>query len=426
MKTANDPVGKKKDPPPVPSQQEIDRAAAVATTPTATRRPFSPWKIILPLLILGLAVTGAKVIVNTKPVPTAKETPERVEAVEIIAVQPQTVTLSVASQGTVRPRIETQLTAEVVGRIEEVSENFRPGGFIRKGEMLIRIDPVNYESAVATAQANLAQARLVLAQEIALAEQAEADWSDLGRGDPNDLALRKPQLEQAQAVLISAEAELRRAERDLERTEVRAPYDGRVRQQGVDLGQFIGNNMQIGVIYSTDIAEVFLPLDDSEVSRLILPEAIDGPDVDGPAVRLSATFGGQQYHWEGHLVRTGAAFDSRSRLLDAVAEIHDPLAKDPEQPGRPVLKPGMFVEAEIVGREVSDSYVIPRIALRENNTVLVAQEDNTLERREVEVVQANTKQAIIRGGLETGDRVITSPMEYVIIGMKLKVTEKES
>ncbi|MGE9296790.1 MAG: efflux RND transporter periplasmic adaptor subunit [Puniceicoccales bacterium] len=404
-----------------PSGVSEDAPAPVAPS-QMKKRGISPWQIILPFIVLGLGFAAMAYIINTKPEPKSTEPPKRVALVEVLAVEPQNIRLSVQSQGTVRPRVETRLTAEVAGRVEEISPNFRPGGFIKKGEMLVRIDPTDYEAAVATAQANLAQAKFNLEQEKALSEQAAADWKDLGRGDPSDLALRKPQMEQANSAIQSAEAALLRAQRDLERTEMRAPYDGRVTEQSVDVGQFVGGNAALGVIYGTDVAEVFLPLDATELSRLELPTDIDERSVHGPKVKLTATFGAKQFHWEGYIARMGAAFDTRSRLLDAVVAVDDPLARDPAQPDRPALKPGLFVTANIEGRKADGAYVIPRRALREGDTVLVAKPDNKLSRREVTVVQADTERAIISQGLEPGDRVITSPMEYVVEGMNLKIS----
>lgn len=410
------------------SDSSVDKTPPLpqSQSPATKNRGVTPWKIILPIVILIAAAFVGKVIVNSKPQPEKKTPPPRVVAVEVVNVQPETVRLSVESQGTVRPRMETQLTAEVAGRIESVSPNFREGGIIKKGEVLIQIETVDYEAALANAQAQLAQAKFTLAQEQAQSEQAAADWEDLGRGDPSDLALRKPQLEQAQAMIDSSKAGVIRAERNLERTKLRAPYDGRVIAQNVDLGQYVGANTVIGMIYATDVAEVFLPLSSHELGRLDLPSGLDAnDDITGPKVTLSTDYGNRRYTWEGQIIRTGAQFDSRSRLLDVVVEITDPLATDRNQPGRPPLKPGTYVEAQIQGREVRDAYSIPRSALREGDTVLIAKADDTLTQREVVVIQADTEKAVISEGLEPGDRVITSPVEYVIEGMKLVIDNGE-
>lgn len=391
-------------------------------SPTQHKQGVTPWKIVLPPVLIILAVIVGKVIVESKPEPKTVEAKPRVVAVETVSVQPETVRLSVESQGAVRPRVETTLTAEVAGRVESVSSNFREGGFIKKGEVLIRIDPIEYEAALANAKANLAQAKFNLAQEEALSEQAAADWEDLGRGEPTELALRKPQLDQAKSMIESAEAGVIRAERNLERTELRAPYDGRVVTQAVDIGQFVGANTTLGTIYATDVAEVFLPLSNEELARLDLPSDLDNNDQkQGPQATLSTNYGNRRYTWMGQVVRTGSTFDQRSRLLDVVVEVNDPLAVDPDQPGRPPLKPGKFVQATIEGRRVEEAITIPRSALREGDTVLIAKADDTLNRRAVTVIQADTQHAIISEGLQAGDRVIISPVEYVIEGMKLQV-----
>ncbi|WP_309396489.1 efflux RND transporter periplasmic adaptor subunit [Cerasicoccus maritimus] len=398
-----------------------------AESPAAQKRGVTPWKILLPIVILVIAGGLGKLIIESKPEPDKKAPPARVVAVETVTVEPEAIRLSVDSQGAVQPRVQTQLTAEVSGRIESVSPTFREGGFIKKGEVLIQIEKVDYEAALANAQAELAQSKFNLAQEVAQSEQAQADWEDLGRGEPTDLALRKPQLEQAKALIKSAEAGVERAERNLERTTVRAPYDGRVVEQTADVGQFIAANGVLGKIYASDVAEVYLPLSDAELARLDLPSGLDDMEsIKGPQVTLMTDFGNRRYTWQGRVVRTGAAFDSRSRLLDVVVEIENPLAADPEQPGRPGLKPGKFVQAHVEGRLAEGSFSIPRFALREGDTVLIAQADDTLTRREVVVIQADTERAVISEGLEAGDRVITSPVEYVIEGMQLVVENGES
>jgi len=205
------------DPRPLPVAPEASR-------PSTEKGGVSPWQIFVPVIVLGLGVFAMRAIINSKPEPQGRERSPRVAVVETITVQPQEVHLSVDSQGTVRPRVQTRLTAEVSGRVEAVSPNFRPGGFISQGEVLVRLDPTDYEAAVADANANLAQARFALAQEEALAEQALADWEELGRGEASDLALRKPQMEQARSATQSAEAALVRAQRNRERTQMRAPY----------------------------------------------------------------------------------------------------------------------------------------------------------------------------------------------------------
>ncbi|WOO41833.1 efflux RND transporter periplasmic adaptor subunit [Rubellicoccus peritrichatus] len=384
-------------------------------------------KVILPIIVLILAGLISYGIISMKPEPERKEPSPPMAFVEVIEVEASPTQLAVKSQGTVQARTQTTLSAEVSGRILKVSPAFRPGGFFKKGEVLLEIDPADYESELALEKSNLAQAELQLEEEQAQSEQAALDWKDLGRGEPTSLALREPQIRQAQAALESAEARVERAKRDLDRTKVIAPYNGRILEQMVDLGGYVTGNpgTALATIYSTDVAEVRLPVSNEELARLDLPFAYmnEANDV-GPKVVLSAEHGGKQYHWDGMIVRTEATIDPRSRLTFIVAEVVDPYVRDPDHPGRPPLKVGMFVKAEIEGFMIDDVVVIPRYALREGNTVLIETADSTLERRNVVVVQSDQETAVIAEGLNDGDQVITSPVEYIVEGMAVKSTSK--
>ncbi len=386
------------------------------------------------ILVLAVLVVTAIVcyfVVALKPEPERTEPEPLSPPVEYLVAAPEAVQLSVKSQGTVQPRTRTTLTAEVAGRIVSVSPDFEPGGFFDKGQTLLQIDDADLKAALAIEEANLAQAEYNLAQEQALAEQARIDWEDLGEGDPTSLALREPQIKQAKAVLASAEARVEKARRDLERSTVKAPYACLVEQQLVDLGSYVTGNpgTQLATIYATDTAEVRLPLSTDELALIELPLAFLGEGVAlGPEVTLTASHGGKTYTWQGRIIRTEASIDPRSRLIYVVAAVDDPYGRDPAHPNRPPLRAGLFVEAEIQGRALPEVYVIPRYALREGSSVLIAAGDDTLRRKAVGVAQATEEQALITEGLAPGDRVITSPVEYAIEGMSITpVTgEKES
>lgn len=386
-------------------------------------------KVILPIIVLAIAVGISVFIIKMKPEPVRQAAEPVVAKVAVVEPERTPVKLSVYSQGTVQAQTRTTLTAEVAGRIIAVSPNFRPGGFFKKGEVLVEIDPADYEANLAMEQANLAQAELTLAQEVAQAEQAAIDWEQLGNGEPTALALRKPQIRQAEAALASAAARVAKAERDLERTRVFAPYNGRVLEQSVDVGGFVsgGPTSPVGSIYSTDVAEVRLPVSDDELARLDLPfEYVGDEAIEGPPVLLTAKTGPREWRWLGRIVRTEASIDERSRLTFLVAEVKNPYVRDPDFPNRPPLKVGMFVQARIEGIPMEEAVVIPRYALRENQTVLVATPGDTLARRSVTVAQSDDETAILTEGLEAGDRIIVSPMEYPIEGMGLVVEGPES
>jgi len=374
-------------------------------------------KTILPILILLAAVGITTVLVIFKP-DAAEVTPERpVTNVEVIEVQPESIQLTVKSQGTVLPRTESDLSAEVSGRIIEVADNFRPGGSFRTGDVLMKIDPADYEAAAANAAAELANAQLALAQEKAQAEQAAADWEALGDGEASDLTLRKPQLAQANARIASAEANLKRAQRDLARTELSAPFDGRVLSTSADLGQFISAApaSPIARIYATDRAEIRLPVTTREA------ELLEPKDRRQRFVRLQKANTPNSPTWIARFVRMEATIDPNSRLLYAVVEIEDPFAPNKNNPK--ALRRGQFVTAEIEGRGVSDAYVLPRYALRSSDTVYIVSEAGTLETRTVTIIKCDAEKAIITEGLKPGERVAISPVAYYIENMPVEVIE---
>jgi RND family efflux transporter MFP subunit len=371
-------------------------------------------KKLLPILFLIIAAALTALLVIFQP--KAKEvTPERpVTSVEFITVSPEPIQLTVYSQGTVMPRTESDLSVEVSGRIIAVSDNFRAGAYIVKDEILLRIDAADYEAAVATRAAELASARLTLAQETALAEQATDDWAALGQGEPSALTLRQPQLARAEARIKSAEAILKQAQRDLAQTEIKAPYAGRVLSKSVDLGQYVTANpaAPIARIYAVDTAEIRLPVTEREAAFL------DTSNKAPAEVRFYKTNTANSHIWTGKLARMEATIDPSSRLLYAVAEVQNPFAE-------PAMRRGLFVKAEITGRIIPNAYALPRYALRGSDTVYVLSGENTLQTRTVEIVTSDAERVIIRSGLEPGERVAISPIAYYIENMLVRIIEAQ-
>jgi RND family efflux transporter MFP subunit len=369
-------------------------------------------KFILPILILLIAVSITATLVIFRP-DAAQITPERpITSIEVIAVQPQSVQLTVSSQGTLLPTVETDLIAEVSGRVIKVSDSFRIGNHFRKGDRLIKIDPADYEAAAASAAAHLADAQLALAQEQAQFKQAAADWQALGNGEASALTLRKPQLAQAEARMASAEAKLKRAHRDLARSEIIAPYDGIVLSKQVDLGQFVTANPgnPIGRIYATGSAEVRLPITEKEATLL---------DQRSKRQRfVTLTQGTSGLTLTAPLNRIEDNVDPSSRLLYVVARVPAPFDPKPDQPA---LRRGSFLQAEIEGRMLSDAYVLPRYALRGSDTVYIVNDSGTLETRRVQIIKSDAQEVIITAGLQPGERVATSPIAYYVENMAVEL-----
>ena len=382
-------------------------------------------KALLPLVIVAAALLGAvTMIMNRPPVETLTPVIEP-PGVRVHEVTLSDAPLSVTSQGTVRPRTESQLVPEIAGRVTWVAPSFAEGGFFEAGDVLVMIDPFDYEQALVSARSQLAQARLRLAEEEAEAEVAQREWETLGRGDPRELALRKPQLEDARASVAAAEAGVDRATRDLQRAEIVAPYAGRVRTKNVDIGQYVRVGDALATVYAVDVAEIRLPLPDDELAYLDLPLSYRGVQQQAqPGVTLRATFAGETHVWNGRIVRTESEIDSVSRMVHAVAEVEDPYAPGPN-PNRPPLAVGMYVEAEISGRTVRDVAVLPRQALRGRDQVLVVTPDDRLSFRAVDVLRTSTESVILRAGLQANELVVISPLDTPTDGMRVQLADAD-
>ena len=383
--------------------------------------------ILLPVVVIAAGWFGAWTMIKAREKPEPQPVEVQPPLVRVIKVQLETVRLTVQAEGTVRPRTETEMVPEVSGRVVEISPSLAAGGFFEEGDVLLKIDPREYELDVVRSRAAVAQAELRVATEEQEAEVARKEWESLGEGEPTSLVLREPQIAEAKAALASAQAALDRAKYDLERTTVRAPYAGRVWEKRIDRGQFVTRGSQIARIYSVDVAEVRLPIPDQELAFVDLPLAYRGRsgNANRPRVKIRATFAGKKHEWRGRIVRTEGEIDAQSRMVRAVAQIEDPYGYT-AHPGRPPLAVGMFVEAEIQGRLAPNVVSLPRTALRAGDQVLVVDEESRLRFRAVEILRAERDRVIVRSGLREGERVCVSIVETAVEGMKVRTVEQES
>lgn len=380
-------------------------------------------KIILPIIIMALGLLITVVLIKSRgPVPTRPQH-EYTPLVRVIEVQPSDYQLTVPAHGTVKPRTEAKLVCEVAGRIIDVASSFADGGLFKRGDVLVRIDPRDYELAVVTARGVIAQARVTAELEEAEAEVARKEWNELGEGKASPLATRELQLEQARAALASAEASLERAERNLARTHITAPYNGRIRSKLVDIGQYVSPGTPVADVFAVDYVEVPLPIHDAELAYLDMPVTYNGyPHTeDDPMVILSAEFAGRQCSWSGRIVRVEGEIDPVSRMVNVVAQVDDPYGSAGVEAGA-ALAVGLFVDAEIFGREVEGAVVLPRSAIRGENKVLVVDDESRLRFREVEILRVSRTEAVITGGLSAGERVCVSLLEAVTDGMRVRTS----
>jgi RND family efflux transporter MFP subunit len=378
-------------------------------------------KSVLPILVVLLGVVAATGLLRVRPMVATHRAARPLPLVRAMAVQLQDVQLRVEAQGSITPRTESDLVAEVAGRITWVSPNLAAGGFFEKDELLARIDASDYELAVERAEAALTRAQ----SELALARaHLERRRSLAERGVVSAAALDEAVSAErvATAVVRDARAFRSQARRDLERSRIVAPFAGRVREKRVDVGQFVSRGVGVARIYAVDYAEVRLPIPDREAAFLDLPIDYRGEagESDGPEVLLRARFAGREYTWTGTIVRTEGEMDPRTRMIQTVARIQDPYGRS-AQPERPPLAVGMFVKAEISGRLLEDIVVLPRSALRGRDQVVVVDAENRLRLRRIEILRKERETVVIAGGLAPGELVCTSPLETVDEGSEVKI-----
>ncbi len=388
-----------------PSQYAVHNLLGVSSVSRQSKR------YLLIAGMLGFAVLGSVGMMTMKPEPQKKDIDTRDPLVDILVLEPLSTTFQVRSQGTVRPRTETILSAEVSGTITRISPKFIAGGVFQAGEELMRVDPTNYTVVVDKAEALVKQ------------RQIEFDGAQKLR---NQGYRAESELASAAAALASAKAELVRANRDFERTYIRLPYEGIVRAKETDIGQFVTPGSRLGVVFATDYAEVRLPLTDLDLAFVNLPDAAEitsSGGGNGPMVTLTAVQQGIEKSWRAQIVRGEGVVDEKSRVTYAVARIKDPYQLHGE--GNP-LPMGTFVAARIDGSEVLNVMRVPQSAVRGSGQLLFIDNDNKLRIRQVEVIRSDAEYAYIRDGATVGERVVLTTLETPINGMALRTEADES
>jgi RND family efflux transporter MFP subunit len=381
------------------------------------------WALLV--FVVGGGLSYALLVGKPRPEP---ESPVTIAppVVDVVMVIPSVRSLSVETQGTVRPLREIKLASQVGGRVEFVSPRFAQGGFFAAHEPLVKVEDVDYHFVIARAESQVAAAKQRVAEEQGRALQAKREWRNLGSDQANALFLRKPQLASAQAALKASEADLAAAQLDLSRTSISAPFNGRVSEKYVDIGQFVAPGTPIATVYDTDVAQVRLPLTDRQVALLDLPLHYDQETADalsGTDVQLRTRFANKEWEWRGRLVRTDASIDVDSRVVYAVVEIENPFARDPETE-RPPLSPGLFVNATISGRSLPQVTQLPRSALRSDGSVMIVDSKQRAESRAVQVLQSDTSNVWVQG-LSKGEQVIVNEPTLILAGMKVSVNVAE-
>jgi len=384
-------------------------------------------QLLIALIIAMVGGLVAVVIISFPPQTDRREDDVKPPTVvQVLRVNPERLRMDVRSQGRVAAQTEIDLVTGVAGNIIKISPAFVSGGFFKKGDLLVSIDPAEYDLRVAQAQARVMEAQYQLIREEAEAEQARDEWGHLGQGDPTPLSLRIPQLKEKKAKLAAEQEELKNAKLLRQRTDIRAPFNGRVRSKEVGMGQYLSEGAILGIIYNSGMAEIRLPLSTQELAFVDFPELPDRiQSARGASVKLTANYQGQQRIWTGHIVRSEGVIDKETGMVMVVAQIPDPfgLGSRKSESSSAILPVGLFAEASIEGRWLENLVVLPASALFPNQRVVVIDDENRLRFRHVEVLKREREQIIVKTGLQTGERVLISGLQHPIDGLPVTPVE---
>ncbi|MCB1226079.1 MAG: efflux RND transporter periplasmic adaptor subunit [Verrucomicrobiales bacterium] len=372
-------------------------------------------------IVVGAAIVAAGVFAvmmmsRFRPEAEVVEKPKFLQTVEVMTVNPEDLTVQLPTQGLVEPARRTTLASEVAGRVVEVAARFDVGEVFAKGEMLVRLEAADYQAALTQAEAALVEARAALETERARAEQALRDWKKLGdKGEPSDLALRKPQLESAEARVKAAEGTVEKSRRDLERTTLSVPFDGMLRRVMTEVGSFLAPGSPVAELDSIGTHEVRLPV--SIDDWVFLPEDFGKA---GTEVKLTATAGSETRQWTGRVVRSEGQVDRGSRTVQLVAEV------EAEKDGMKLLQPGLFVSAEVRGRALKGVFRVPRAAFLDADTLLLVSESGELHFQKVKIVRGDGTDLLVGAGLKAGDQVCLTMLTAPLEGMEVRVEKPQS
>ena len=376
-------------------------------------------QILLPLVIFIICILGFLALNHFKTAPKEKVKRNNIPVIAVENIDIKPLTLSVASYGLALPKYETELVSQVSGEVTELASTFVRGGFVKKGDLLARIDPSDYEAELINAQATMANARAALEQEIAQGKVAEREWKRIKDTSPTELSLRKPQLAQELARVKSAQAAELVAQRNLERTEIRAPYDALIDSRNIGLGSFVRSGTLLGKVLSVDIAEIRLPVANKQFTFLI-DEGLNAQ------VTLIAESAGKVHEWKARVIRSEGVVDNDSRMTYLVAAVEDPYllkaAQDDvaDPPVRERLKFGTYINARIEGVKLPQATKVPRFLVK-NNKVPTLASNNTIHFKPVVILRQDEGEVIITEGLEQGDKLIVSALDYPFDGMKVSL-----
>ena len=371
-------------------------------------------KYLRPLIIIGISTVIAAALYmlgQISPDPIQEKDPMDVNVQILTPIDYQ---IKIKSTGTTTPITQTVLTSEVGGEVIYRSKKFSEGSSVISGEILAKIDDTDLQLQYKNALLQLASAEVQFAVQKAEAEIAQEAWDQVGEGIPQELTTKKPQLKQAKAALDVAKAQVQSAEKKLNKTEITAPYTGRIQNINIDLGSTIIPGQPVGSMYTSNEIEVTLSVKDSDLQFLDIP--MDGrklnPDQKSIVI-IKSLYKGEMQEWAGNLERVDGVIDPMTRMIKLIANFKNNFIEET----KPILPIGLFVEAEINGKQLEDVFMIPNSALTPNDELLVLNQDDTLEIRKVKIVTKMKNHILVKEGMKAGERVVVSKLSIVTNGM---------
>ncbi len=376
------------------------------------------FKSFVPILLLSVGLFFFWLLNAHSPKPAVRSYLNNVPPVSVQEVFPQVVNIPVYSRGLVTPGVELVLTSELGGRVSYVSAGLIAGGRFRKGDLLFAVD----DSAIKH-DITRVESRLLTAQQRYRTLVAEIEAEQGVEGLKTSQSYLNKRLQESKAQVRAARAEYELVQLKFKKTKVFAPFDGRVRESFLVEEQIVPPGFRAAIIYATNSVQVRLPLSDRQIQLINMP-GLTHDLKKNPKVMLRLQFGENFYYWSGSLIGAEGSVDPRNRLMYMVAQIdtQNQVQNDQanSQVSRPTLWSGQLLEAEISGKTFNNIVVLPREILRFGNHVWVVDENDRLREKNVKVLYKAKNLAYVNEGLAYGERVVVSPLDVAIEGMKVK------
>jgi RND family efflux transporter MFP subunit len=388
-----------------------------------------PWRRTLPKVVaaMGSLIVGLVAAVGLVKAGSAAEKgtpPEKVDLVEAVTLAPADARASVQATGSVVADQQVTLVPEVAGRLVWVSEKLVPGARFAQGETIARVDGRDYQVALEAEQSRLRQAELELALEENRGQVAAREWELLGAeaGGDGKLARREPHLEVARANVEAVAASVRRAELNLSRTSIRAPFNAVVLQEMVDVGQVVGSGSQVAVLSGSDRVRVETSVPVDRLPALAIP-GVDGVAAGegSPATVRHHLGNGRTLTFDGQVIGMGGQLDPLTRTATVIVAVDDPL--EPQAGGLPLLV-GAFVDVTLRGRTREDALTVPRTAVYDGETVWVVHDDR-LQPRTIQVGWSLAEEVEVVAGLSAGEQIVTTPLSAPVAGTRVRLVGED-